>query len=201
MRMLLFSDLHRDAEAARRLVDMSRDVDVVVGAGDFATMRHGLQDVIEPLSEIDQPAVLVAGNAESHEELADACRAWPRAHVLHGSGCQILGIPFWGIGGAIPVTPFGAWSYDLSEEAARPLLASCPPQAVLVSHSPPQGAVDSSSRGQRLGSVALRETIERCEPRLVVCGHIHDCAGQSAKLGPTDIINAGPQGIIWQLTN
>jgi predicted phosphodiesterase len=36
MKLLLFSDLHADAGAARRLVE---GVDVVVGAGDFATIR------------------------------------------------------------------------------------------------------------------------------------------------------------------
>ena len=80
---------------------------------------------------------------------------------------------FFGLGGGVPVTPFGAWSYDLTEEEAGGLLASCPEGCVLVSHSPPKGAVDVSSRGQSLGSVAVRRCVERARPALVVCGHIH----------------------------
>ena len=34
---------------------------------------------------------------------------------------------------------------------------------------------------------------------LVVCGHIHGSAGQIDRLGVTIVINAGPDGIIWDL--
>src|SRR5207247_10447169 len=63
---------------------------------------------------------------------------------------------FFGIGGGIPVTPFGAWSYDFTEEQAQELLQNCPARCVLVSHSPPKGAVDRAG-GQSLGSVAVRD--------------------------------------------
>ena len=39
MRLLAFSDLHRDRSAARRLTRMAAEADVVVAAGDFATRR------------------------------------------------------------------------------------------------------------------------------------------------------------------
>ena len=44
MKLLLFSDLHCDADAALRLVEQSNRADVVIGAGDFSTMRRGLED-------------------------------------------------------------------------------------------------------------------------------------------------------------
>ena len=112
MKFLCFSDLHRDTAAAEKLVEASLDVDCVIGAGDFATCRQGITDTLDILAKIDKPAVLVPGNGESVEELADAAALWKSATVLHGSGCQVDGIEFWGVGGGIPVTPFGAWSYD-----------------------------------------------------------------------------------------
>jgi Icc-related predicted phosphoesterase len=172
---------------------------VVVGAGDFAVMRRGLQEAIDALSAIDRPTVVVPGNSESYEELAAACDTWKSCHVLHGSGVEIDGIPFWGVGGAIPETPFGDWSYDLSEQEGRQLLAGCPPQAVIVSHSPPKGIVDRSSAGDGLGSRAILEAVELHRPQLLVCGHIHESAGQTARVGETTIVNAGPAGMIWQL--
>ena len=200
MRLLLFSDLHRNLAAVHNLVRASQDVDVVVGAGDFGTVRKGVEEVIRALSAVERPAVLVPGNSESYEELAAACQQWRSASVLHGSGVEIDGVQFWGVGGAIPVTPFGSWSYDFTEEEGRRLFAECPRGAVVVSHSPPKGAVDQSSAGQSLGSIALREVVDRCQPVLVVCGHIHDSGGQSATVGDTPVVNAGPQGIIWELT-
>lgn len=199
MRLLLFSDLHVNATAARRLVERARAVDLVVGAGDFGNIRRDVRAGIDLLRAIDKPAVLVAGNNESTEELAEACRGWPPAHVLHGSGVVIGGVTFFGIGGGIPVTPFGAWSYDFTEEQAAELLAGCPAGCVLVSHSPPRGVVDRSPRGQSLGSRAVRDAVVRLRPRLVVCGHIHGCAGQQAVLGSSPVVNAGPDGFEWVL--
>lgn len=160
MKLLLFSDLYCDKTAARRLVQQAKAADVVIGAGDFGNMRQGLNVVLGLLREIDRPAVLVPGNAESVEELTAACRSWRSAHVLHGSGASIDGIAFYGLGGAVPVTPFGSWSYDFSEQQAAELLAGCPAGCVLVSHSPPKGTVDVSSSGKSLGSQAVRATIE-----------------------------------------
>jgi uncharacterized protein len=199
MKLLLFSDLHRNAEAARSLVERSRRVDLVIGAGDFANSRRGLETCLEILRTIAVPAILVAGNNESTGELVAACRDWPGAHVLHGSGVTVGGRAFFGLGGGVPVTPFGSWSYDFTEEQATALLAPCPAACVLVSHSPPQGALDQSSAGQSLGSLAVRQVVERKRPVLVVCGHIHNCAGQTAQLGETTVINAGPAGVEWEL--
>jgi Icc-related predicted phosphoesterase len=174
-------------------------VDVVVGAGDFANLRRGLDRTISVLQAIGRPTILVPGNSESDEELRAACRDWPSARVLHGTGATAAGVSFYGLGGGVPVTPFGAWSWDFTEADAADLLADVPEGGVLVSHSPPKGVVDVSSSGQRLGSTAVREAILDKRPALVVCGHIHGSAGQQGRLGDTVVINAGPDGVVWDL--
>lgn len=199
MKLLLFSDLHMDYHTASKLIELSDTVDVVVGAGDFCVARQGLTEIIAALSAIKKPAVLVPGNSESTEELLEACRPWTNAQVLHGSQMTIDGITFFGIGGGIPITPFGDWSYDFSEDEAFDLLRDFPTGGVLVSHSPPRGALDVSSGGKNLGSQAVRETVNVKKPQLVVCGHIHGSAGQIDRIGETTVINAGPRGIFWEL--
>jgi Icc-related predicted phosphoesterase len=198
MRLLLFSDLHSDFQTASKLVEISKDVDIVIGAGDFCIGRRGLQKIINELARIEKPSVLVPGNSESHEELIMACRSWQDAYVLHGSHISIDGITFFGIGGGIPITPFGSWSYDFSEGEALELLRDCPCGGILVSHSPPKGVLDLSSDGRSLGSRAVKETIDLKKPSLVVCGHIHGSAGQSDRLGDSTVINAGATGIIFE---
>lgn len=198
MKLLLFSDLHRDVPAAERLVARAGEVDVLVGAGDFAVVRRGIEDVIDVLATVDKPTVLVPGNGESLDELRAACTGWSGAHVLHGSGTEIEGTSFWGLGGGVPVTPFGDWSWDLPEDEAAGLLADCPDGAVLVSHSPPHGAADVS-RGRHLGSTAVRDAIDARSPRLLVCGHIHDSWETDIQVGPTRVINAGPRGIVVEV--
>jgi Icc-related predicted phosphoesterase len=199
VKLLLFSDLHHDPPAAKRLAALADSADVLIGAGDFCNVHHHLGACLEAFNGVKEPLILVAGNNESTDELTAACRAWPHAHVLHGTGVTLGGIVFFGIGGGIPVTPFGSWSYDLTEEQADELLAACPPGCVLVSHSPPHGAVDLSSRGQHLGSKSVRRAVERLAPRLVVCGHIHGSAGQQGTIAASPVVNAGPGGISWEL--
>ena len=200
MKVLVFSDLHCSVDAANSIVERSSDVDCVVGAGDFANIHKGIERTIDVLKRIIKPTIVVPGNNETLDELRYATNGWPSVHVLHGSGVEINGKKFFGIGCGIPVTPFGDWSFDLSESEATKILDNCEAVDVLVSHSPPNGIVDRSAVGESLGSQAVLATIVRCQPQLVVCGHIHDSAGQSESRGPTTVINAGPGGAIIELS-
>ena len=195
MKLLLCSDIHCDYAAAQSLIDRSSSADVLVCAGDMAVMRSGLQPVVEILAEAACPIVLVPGNGESDRELSAACGSRPNMHVLHGSGCTVGDLSFWGVGAAIPITPFGSWSFDLSEDEARRMLAGCPSESILVTHSPPFGHVDEPEKGTHLGSHAILETIGSVRPTLVVCGHIHACWEQESIVGDTRIVNAGPGGV------
>jgi uncharacterized protein len=197
MKLLAFSDLHRDQDRAERLVELAREADVVLGAGDYATMRMGLAGTIEVLSAIAAPTVLVPGNAESDTELWQACTGWEGAHVLHGQALQLEGAQFFGLGGGVPPTPF-PWSFDLSEDEAAAKLESCPEGAVLVVHSPPKGYVDEA-HGRHMGSRSVLEAIERKRPALVVCGHIHQCWGSEAVIGTTPVVNVGPEGRFFEV--
>ncbi|TWT64767.1 metallophosphoesterase family protein [Allorhodopirellula solitaria] len=203
MNILCFSDLHRDQNAARNLVEMAEDADLVIGAGDFANQHQGLADTLDILCQIEKPACLVPGNGETVEELRRATQDWPTAFVLHGEGHTLSTsageAALWGVGGGIPVTPFGDWSYDFDEDCAREMLASCPSGGILVTHSPPIDTVDHDSSGRIRGSVSIRECILRCHPKLVVCGHIHSDWGKQVRLEDTLILNAGPLGTIIEL--
>lgn len=194
MRVLAFSDLHCDLSRARSLVERARSVDVVVGAGDFASVHRGLEKTIAALSTIQTPTILVPGNNETDEALRKACAddpGWPAATVLHGQGTEIDGVAFFGLGAGVPVTPW-SWSFDLNEEEAETKLAGCPEDAVLVVHSPPHGHVDGT--GKHLGSVAILRAIETQQPRVALCGHIHECWGWTSRIGATPVLNLGPDG-------
>ena len=201
MKLLLFSDLHLSENHTKSIVEQSKNVDIVIGAGDYCSLRRNLDQVIGWLSVITTPTLLVPGNSESYEELVNACKSWPGSQVLHGNGTDIHGIHFFGIGGGIPITPFGSWSYDFSEKEAEILLKDCPAKGVLISHSPPKGILDRSSFGMHLGSKSIRNVIHEKYPKLVVCGHIHESGGKIDKVDETVVINAGPHGVIYELND
>ena len=193
MKLLAFSDLHRDLGQAAKLVEMSADADVVIGAGDFASIHEGLEETLAALAAIEAPTVLVPGNNETADALRAAAEAWPAATVLHGEGTTIEGVEFFGLGAGVPITPW-EWSFDLSDEEASELLEPCPEGAALVLHSPPKGHCDTAGDGTHFGSPALLAAIEAKRPRLAVCGHIHESWGCESEVGGTPVRNLGPAG-------
>ena len=199
MKLLLFSDLHINKKLAKELVQKANEVDIVIGAGDFAIVHRGLEEMITILKDIEKPTFVVPGNGETTDELMAASQDWKSCQVLHGNGKNHSGVDFYGIGGGIPVTPFGAWSYDFTEKEAEELLHECPSNSILISHSPPYQILDKSSSGQHLGSTTIRKFIDQKTPKLLVCGHIHESAGKQEWVNNTLVVNAGPKGIIVNL--
>lgn len=197
MKLLAFSDLHRDLEQAKLLVEMAGNVDVVIGAGDFASVHEGLQESLDALKEIEAPIVLVPGNNETDTALRSACEGFTNVTVLHGDGAEIDGIPFFGLGGGIPTTPWD-WSFDLTEDEAESKLSDCPQGCVLVTHSPPQGHVDGMAENH-FGSAAILAAVEVKQPMVTLCGHIHECWGQQSSVNSTEIYNLGPSGKVLEV--
>lgn len=197
MKILAFSDLHGSRRAAEALVTASADVDLVIGAGDFCNMRRGLDEAMALLAPMPAPLVVVPGNAESADELRAA--AGSGVTVLHGDGAEVGGLKLFGLGYGIPVTPFGDWSCDLSEAEAEAALSTCTDADILILHSPPKGIADRTSTGLSVGSTAISEAIARIQPRLAVCGHIHDSWGERGRIGSTEIVNLGPGGQIFEI--
>jgi uncharacterized protein len=193
VKLLAFSDLHRDVGQAKRLVEMSAEADVVIGAGDFASVHQGLAETIDALAPIEKPSILVPGNNETEEALRIGAAEWKAARVLHGEGTTIDGVEFFGLGAGVPTTPW-EWSFDLDDEAARRMLEPCPQGAVLVLHSPPRGHCDANAEGTHFGSPALLEAIEAKRPRAVVFGHIHEAWGCESSVDGTPLRNLGPNG-------
>lgn len=190
MKILAFSDLHLARTRAADIVAASKEADMVIGAGDFCNMREGLAEAMEMLSGIEKPLVMVPGNNESLEELQKTAPVG--THVLHGNSIEIDGVTIFGIGGGIPVTPFGAWSWDLTEDEAEVLLQGSFGADIIISHSPPKGIADRTSDGISVGSMAVRVAAEWVQPKLLLCGHIHDCWGEESMIDDTLVRNLGP---------
>jgi Icc-related predicted phosphoesterase len=194
MTILAFSDIHRDLAAVERIAQAakSHNATLLIGAGDYATCREGLQPVIDAIAAINIPAVLVHGNAESPDELKSAAAPYPHLHCLHGESIELHGLTIVGVGGAIPETPFGDWSVDHSEHDAQRWLDPFDHADILVTHSPPKDHCDLDSEGNRYGSSAILDWIQRAQPRYALCGHIHASWGATSTIGATKVMNLGP---------
>ena len=53
--------------------------------------------------------------------------------------------------------------------------------------------------GLAMAPLALLEWQGGARPVLTVCGHIHQSWGQEATIGPTRVVNVGPQGMFFDV--
>jgi Icc-related predicted phosphoesterase len=137
--------------------------------------------------------VLVAGN---HDQ---SIQAWGlpgglRCHYLEDSGADLFGLKLWGT----PWQPwFNDWAFNAPRRYSEAFLASkfelIPADAdIVICHGPPRGFGDhdgSEDEQSNVGSTALTQALERVQPRLAVCGHIHSGYGRY-RLGAPEVVNA-----------
>jgi Icc-related predicted phosphoesterase len=69
---------------------------------------------------------------------------------------------------------------------------------VIVSHSPPLGCLDGTERGVNIGSPGLKKYIEKMNPKLVICGHVHESRG-IVIMGGTLIVNAAKTWLLIEI--
>jgi Icc-related predicted phosphoesterase len=197
LRILATADFHGNAEAVRTAGAAAKQhgADVFAICGDI-THFGSLEDAMEllsPVSDLESPVLFVPGNCDP-PSLAD----YQRGSVIpmHGKCRAIANVNFLGLGGSPPApfsTPFELAETELStilERSAQECQSSC--ELVLLSHSPPRDTTtDLAFIGEHVGSLKLREFIERERPNLVLCGHIHESAGVD-KINSTVVVNPGP---------
>lgn len=192
MKLLTFSDLHRDTNAARTIVEASVNADIVIGAGDFATQELGMSDTLDILLRIQTPLIFVHGNHDNPSELAQLCANHSNVHYLHEQSVKIKGVTFFGYGGHTHPDGDVSLIRSVSETHAARSLSACPDDAILITHAPPFGTADLYKDGTHGGSTAIRDAIKRKQPRLALCGHIHHAWGSEGSIGATKVTNLGP---------
>ena len=99
------------------------------------------------------------------------------------------------------ITPFNTPGEYSEEEIATALTAFDGIQALyLVVHFPPfDTKLDEYAPGKHAGSAALREWVERAQPAYLFCGHIHETAGLTDRLGATQCFNVGKYGHMMEI--
>jgi hypothetical protein len=195
--LLVFSDIHGDAAALERLMEI--EADAYVAAGDLCTWSKGLDAMGEILRRRAGKMWVLPGNHESESQIEAMCASYG-LKALHGRDFRLGGYAVAGLGYSNP-TPFNTPGEYSEKELGERLdaFAGMKP-LVMICHCPPKGtALDEAGRGQHFGSASVAEFIERVQPRYFVCGHIHESAGRSEMLGSTMAFNAGKAGVVLEL--
>lgn len=128
--------------------------------------------------------------------LKDRCRMDHDGYEFQTQlGTGVLSTP----GGFLELDDWFAYARSLptiEHELARLVRPSDMRRTIYVFHMPPSGlGLDQCGHGPRVGSEAVRDFIEREQPRLTLHGHIHESPGASgtwlARLGETVCVQPG----------
>jgi Icc-related predicted phosphoesterase len=197
MRILIFSDIHNDLAALRRLI--GTEADYYVAAGDLVSWGRGLDACGEALRAKAGKVWVMPGNHESAEQIASFCGKFGFRN-FHDQSIEAGGWQFAGLGYSSP-TPFNTPGEYTEEQLAERLRAFAGvDRLVLICHAPPYGTpLDRVKEGLHAGSRAVREFIEANQPEYFFCGHIHEAEGRETKLGKTVAVNVGKRGYLLEM--
>ncbi len=200
MRVLFFSDLHNDLNALRRLINASRETDLVICAGDLTNKERNLKEIINELRVINNKLIIIPGNNESINSLRSECEN-NNITFLHNNVIKIDKYNIAGIGGCLKRPELINAFNQLTEHELRVILNNFKglSNLILVTHSPPRNSLGLTKYGYNIGSESILEFIKSEQPLISVCGHVHETAGKEELIGNTRVINAGKKGVIIDL--
>lgn len=194
MQIIAITDIHGRKDFTPQAKNALQNADLVLCCGDLTDFGSA-EDAERILEEIRQqnPNILaVSGNCD-HPGVNTVLSA--SDINLHNSPKVFHDIACYGLAGSNP-SPFHT-PQELGEDQIEKILMNYhkvkgAKRHIFVTHAPPAHTrVDRTFFGLHVGSPSIRSFIERFQPDLVICGHIHEARG-SDTLDHAIVINPGP---------
>ena len=195
LELLGLVDLHWTPKRPLELPDLA-GVDLVLIAGDLTHFQgsEAAETILRRITDSGSQTLAICGNVDRPEieSLLDS-----QGVGLDRQARIVDGVRFVGLSGGLP---FGGCPYERTEEDFEEAAAAAwaaaealptPEVTVFLSHQPPRDTVCDLARGRHVGSRAIRDCIEKQQPDLVLCGHIHEAIGCD-RIGNSLIVNPGP---------
>jgi uncharacterized protein len=195
MKIAYVVDVHDRFDSVPRAVETIGVVELLIVGGDITTggSADAAEGAIEDWRRLAPRLLALAGNMDSPEidtRLADLGVALDRRGFVIGD-VGVFGVS------AAPKSPLHT-PYELSDEELERRIetgfAAVRGSAVTIfcPHAPPRRtACDRLRSGEHVGSEVVRRFVERAQPDLVLCGHIHESRGTD-RIGRSQIVNPGP---------
>ena len=204
---LVASDIHGDEHMWDRMLKAVRDnrnIDAIILCGDLTNngihrsrevrVAQAMMSVISGFA----PVYYILGN----HDLCLTPEYFESSEVRCLEGCThiINGLQVYGV----TDTPCfdrpelsKCWHrMNPSYEHDEALWKGVPAVDVIVSHGPPFQCLDWC--GSAVGSLGLRDYIQRVQPRLVLTGHIHEQSGGIDRIGTTIVRNLA---LTWEIVS
>ena len=199
LKIVAISDTH----SKHRSVKLPKG-DLLLHAGDIS-LKGKKEEVIDFLQWFSQQKfqhkIFIAGNHDFFFEKAtdeEIYKLIPQNIIyLNNSGTIINGFKIWGS----PVTPwFFNWDFNKKRgEEIRKHWDLIPADTnILITHGPVYGFLDVVRNEEHVGCQDLLRRVLLIEPKIHVCGHIHESYG-SIKRSGIQFINASQLNEVYEL--
>lgn len=146
--------------------------DLVVICGDLTQFGPGEQ-ARSFLDSLPVKTIAVPGNIDT----ADVYKAIEESSALslHEHQLMVDTASFVGFGGEMDI----ALSEILiaSQDGKKKFWDAVDESSIVVTHVPPHGLQDKVFMGKHIGNKEFRSLIDEKQPRLVLCGHVHEDPG------------------------
>jgi uncharacterized protein len=202
LKILAVGDLHGDTRQVEKLAEkaVKEKVDLVILSGDLTFGEQSVDYLIGPFAKHKLNTIFIPGN---HETIATADflekRYSPYARNIHGQGEKIKNLGIFGAGGA------NIGIFQLSEPEIYNTLKKGFDKIkdtkikIMVTHVHPSDSLMSKLSAFVPGSKGVRKAIERLQPDIAICSHVHEAEGIEEKIGKTKVINVGKHGRIIEI--
>ncbi|MBI5685749.1 MAG: metallophosphoesterase family protein [Verrucomicrobia bacterium] len=195
MKIIYVVDVHENYAAVTKAVTAAGTSDLLIVGGDITTAGtvDEAASAVEAWRPLATRLLAVAGNMDS---AAIDARLAALGVAIDGRGVAIGDVGFFGVS-AGPKSPLHT-PYEITEEQIAERIETGFAEVkncrvkIFCPHAPPKDtACDRIHSGLHVGSTAVRAFIEREQPDLVLCGHIHESRGEDC-IGKTRVANPGP---------
>ncbi len=202
LKILAIGDLHGDTRQVERLAEkaVKEKVDFVVISGDLTTPDQATDYLVGPFAKRHVKVLIIPGNHDllaTTNFLESAYR--PDVRNIHGKGIQSHHVGIFGAGGA------NIGLFQISDREMYDTLKKGFDQVhsaykkIMVTHVHPSETLMEKLTTIFPGSDAIRKAIEKFQPDIAICSHVHEAEGIEEKIGKTRVINVGKKGKIIEI--
>ncbi len=192
MRIYAIADIHGKEKNIEIISLVSRKFspDLIVIAGDItryfqwkSTIRRlnhlykfNKDDQLSQ-SENHPPILCIRGNSDLNR-MEHSLKNAKNLSLLNTLPLVVKGVPFVGANGTVPL-PFASRICLGENRLLGKLKPHINKETILVVHPPPRGICDRVGNRFSAGSGNLLDFIKTTQPRMVLCGHIHEQPGMA----------------------
>lgn len=178
MRILAFVDLHGSIKELKKIKQKAKQADIIVCAGDLTIFGTDQDILTAELDSTGKKVLMIHGNHESEEETKALCTIFENLEFIHNKAYNFKEYTFigWGGGGfSLVDKEFEKFTNKIKKKIKNK-------KVILVTHAPPYNTKTDYIYKQHSGNKSIRKFIEEMQPKLAICGHLHETRGKKDKI-------------------